>query len=869
MSKTRTLAGLVSNGNPLADGTITPSEIGAATSSDILRISGVVYPEDDLAVNPAGGQTVTVNGSGFTSTPTIYVGGTIAPSVTFVSATQITFTTPAKTAGTYDIYVVNPNGATAIRVVGISYSGTPTWTTPAGSLGTTDATFSFQLVASSDSNITYTLTSGSTLPSGVTLSSNGLVAGTLNTDQTFSFSVDAIDAESQETPRSFSVTVSTGDPNFKNTTLLLQGNGTNGAQNNTFVDSSSNNFTITRNGNTTQGSFSPYGSNWSNYFNGSNAYLSSPANTALNMGTGNWTIECWVYISSRTLNYPLIFGNNNGSYSAGALAITNSNNDSASYYDKFFLAAYDVVVGAPTLVSSVTNSLNTWYHLAIVRNGTSLVMYRNGTSVASTTISAGVTFDWGKLGTRIGGGNWDGAQSYFNGYTSNLRVVKGTAVYTSAFTPSTTPLTAISGTSLLTCADNRFIDNSTNNFTITVNGTPSVQRFNPFGTATAYSTSVIGGSGYFDGSGDYLTATLTSQTFGAGNFTAEGWFYQNANVNYNTLMAQRTTANSATGWIVGSDSSGGVYAYSNGFLIGPTGTAIKNQWNHIAFVRSSGTMTLYLNGVSLGTSSTSKTFSDTFAGIGGDGADAYVLSGYSSNVRYVVGTAVYTTTFTPPTAPLTAISGTSLLANFTNGAIFDNAMINNLETSGNAQISTSVIKYGTGSLYFDGTGDCLTMSNTPAATPSGTESWTIEGWINPTSISNSFKAIYINGYPIQIYLKSNVIEAYFSSTAGTGEYFINGMNGPASSVFANVWTHFAVVKNSNTYTIYVNGVGGTPVTNSTAIAFPSSTYASIGDAPMFGLYAYTGYIDDLRITKGVARYTSNFTPSTTAFPNKG
>mgnify|MGYP003349823598 CR=1 FL=1 len=60
-----------------------------------------------------------------------------------------------------------------------------------------------------------------------------------------------------------------GDPQFDYVTLLLNGDGTNGGQNNTFLDSSTNNFTITRNGNTTQGSFSPYGNLWSNYFGGS------------------------------------------------------------------------------------------------------------------------------------------------------------------------------------------------------------------------------------------------------------------------------------------------------------------------------------------------------------------------------------------------------------------------------------------------------------------------------------------------------------------------------------------------------------------------------------------------------------------------
>ena len=69
------------------------------------------------------------------------------------------------------------------------------------------------------------------------------------------------------------VTAAPSDPQFDYVTLLLNGDGTNGAQNNTFLDSSTNAFTITRNGNTTQGSFSPYGSLWSNYLNG--AYLRS------------------------------------------------------------------------------------------------------------------------------------------------------------------------------------------------------------------------------------------------------------------------------------------------------------------------------------------------------------------------------------------------------------------------------------------------------------------------------------------------------------------------------------------------------------------------------------------------------------------
>ena len=85
------------------------------------------------------------------------------------------------------------------------------------------------------------------------------------------------------------------DPYFNYVTMLLTGNGTNGAQNNTFLDSSSNAFTITRNGNTTQGSFSPYGSLWSNYFNGEQYWSLSVSSSASIASSGDFTYECWIF----------------------------------------------------------------------------------------------------------------------------------------------------------------------------------------------------------------------------------------------------------------------------------------------------------------------------------------------------------------------------------------------------------------------------------------------------------------------------------------------------------------------------------------------------------------------------------------------
>ena len=166
----------------------------------------------------------------------------------------------------------------------------------------------------------------------------------------------------------------------------------------------------------------------------------------MNCGSGNWTVEGWVCTLTRTTNYPLIFGNNRGSFTTDALAITASNADSSpSYLDKFVFAWGSAGFSSPSagtsalLVSNVTNSNGVWYHLAIVRNGTSIKMYRNGTEVASATVSAAATFNWGFNGSLAGGGNWDGAQGNWNGYLDDLRVTNGVARYTSNFTPPTQP----------------------------------------------------------------------------------------------------------------------------------------------------------------------------------------------------------------------------------------------------------------------------------------------------------------------------------------------------------------------------------------------------------------------------------------------
>lgn len=185
------------------------------TSTNVLtpKVASLGYPNNATAAELNGGETITLTGSGFQTGLGVYLDNTIIAISTVVSSGEITFTSPAKSAGNYPITVINPDGGTATFLPGITYSALPNWATAAGNIANVyeyDAV-SVQLSANSDSNITYTVSSGA-LPSGVTLNtSSGLISGTApiiaSGATTYNFAVTAEDAELQDAPRSFSITI--------------------------------------------------------------------------------------------------------------------------------------------------------------------------------------------------------------------------------------------------------------------------------------------------------------------------------------------------------------------------------------------------------------------------------------------------------------------------------------------------------------------------------------------------------------------------------------------------------------------------------------------------------------------------------------
>jgi len=619
------------------------------------------------------------------------------------------------------------------------------------------------------------------------------------------------------------------DPQFNYVTMLLHGDGTNGAQNNTFLDSSPNTYTMTRSGLATQGSFSPYGSNWSNYFNGSTDYLTAPSNAVFAFGTGDFTIEFWIS-SNKTAQF--FIDNRGGSASANPHITTGGASENKLRW------------GATNLIGATTIIDGRWHHCAVTRQSGTIKLWVDGVQDASGSD----TGNFSQQPVYIGQNSY-GSGAEFGGYMSNLRIVKGTAVYTATFTPSTTPLTAITDTALLTCQSNRFRDNSTNAFAISFAGTPSVQRFNPFGASAPYSTNVIGGSAYFNGSSSIAGPNSTQLDFSTNNFTIEFWLYYIGGEDVTGTFTGGTSGRCYQIFVNGNQVRIRLASTGNSLFwnYGVAGTLVPNTWNHIALCRSGSTFRTFLNGVA-GETVTNAAAMNPYTGNIQIGRSQYYVIGYIADYRIVNGTALYTSAFTPPTSPLTAVTNTALLNNFTNAGIYDNAMMNDLVTVDSAQISTSIKKYGTGSLAFDGSGDYLYSPTTSKFNPRGP--FTVEFWTYPNSVST---VSWIVGESSLFYIET------FSGTLYVGDGTINIIS--TSPPSTSTWTHVALSFDGTTYRLFYNGTSQATSTTLLASNILTAWYIGIKHD---GSRSFNGYIDDLRITFGYARYTANFTAPTAA-----
>jgi len=187
-------------------------------------------------------------------------------------------------------------------------------------------------------------------------------------------------------------------------------------------------------------------------------------------------------------------------------------------------------------------------------------------------------------------------------------------------------------------------------------------------------------------------------------------------------------------------------------------------------------------------------------------------------------------------------------------------LANTVSVLNNARIVTSLKKYGTGSLAFGGVSDYLNCP-TVLDIPSNTDS-TLECWFNLTSWDDN---VGIFGWA-----NSFGLAAYSSELKFWGKSIISIISAAETTALLGTWVHFALVyvTSTNTKKIYINGIS--KHSSSDSLALSSAGGFDVGRFQyQSGYYKYlNGYVDDLRITKGVARYTENFTPPTEQFPDR-
>lgn len=214
-------------------------------------------------------------------------------------------------------------------------------------------------------------------------------------------------------------------------------------------------------------------------FNGTNQGFVYTDNAGLALGTGDFTVECFVYPGSQPGGTATFIGGE----AAGAFMLSF---EGAGTPTSLAVNAYGT---GPFFSQSYAFSQNVWYHIACTRNGTSVRVYVNGTQLGSTTTNS-TNFS---AGTRSIGEISGGTAQRYAGNVSNVRIVKGTALYTgSTLTVPTAPLTAVSGTSLLlnTVSGAYTADSSTNSLVVsTLYGTPTWTATSPF-SVTGYKNRV-------------------------------------------------------------------------------------------------------------------------------------------------------------------------------------------------------------------------------------------------------------------------------------------------------------------------------------------------------------------------------------------
>ena len=652
---------------------------------------------------------------------------------------------------------------------------------------------------------------------------------------------------------------------------------------NIISDSSTNDITTSVTGDVSLDSFSPFRhGGYSTYFGNSQDIGQSglyggryytPSSSDFDIGgTGDWSMEGWIYVeATRTaVNYPRCFGlgpNWSNTKSMGVII--------RDYANSYFITAYwDDGTLDRKLVSSEYIPWYQWNHVLLCRSGTNIGLFLNGTRIAhngnyTASIQTGDCILWG-------GGSGGNDEGYL-GHMRDLRFINGSHPYdasSASITVPTEPLEVTSNTKFLGSTGgvlNKDISNS--NHSITKHHHVYTSARSPF-DHFPYDATENGGSIYLDGN-EYVDMTdATALDLEGTDFTIEGWFYRTSTSSIQTI-ANFALPHFTIIISVNRTGAGDTYVYiGNGssWIGSPTINSGSNhplyfgEWNHIALVNNGGTVTLYHNGNSVGTTTTLPTGMTGNLRLGAyshtSGTGEY-FSGYISDFR-VSKSARYTSNFTPPTEPLSS-TGSELHIKGTEATVINSTQVDNFRPLGVGSMP-GVNKFSTdpqNSIYFNGSSDYFTAP-TSLLTYDVNATFTMEGWIYHearTTASNNYhsQALFGKG------------DTYFNfGIVGSGELLFYHFDGnqrtlnSSAKITPSVWTHVAAVVSGGTVTLYINGKSSLGATGTWyGIQAAGHSYDVTIGRPSTNAAAnyFKGWMSNLRIVDS-AIYTSDFTPPT-------
>lgn len=605
------------------------------------------------------------------------------------------------------------------------------------------------------------------------------------------------------------------------------------------------------------------------YFNGSGGYINYTNNAGYSFGTGDFTIEAWINPETLAGSGPdpyqastIVAGLGSNADGGGAIRWNfNVDKSGALVFSNAAEQSVPVLFDAKSVSGAVVSGK--WQHVAVTRQSGVVRFFVDGVLIprtdSFTTTSAVNSNGPLRIGRMFSSSPWN---FIYKGYIDELRISK-TARYVTNFTPATDAFSN-SATVLL-----MHMDGEHNGSVFTDESGMTMNRFGNVVTTT--SNKIFGSaSAFFDGAGDYLTTPVTNKLgFGLGDFTMETWVRTSTTTKGNQGVIDMRPdgvqrANKPT-ILINLDRINYITNASTQISSAPIAT---NTWYHVAVSRVSGVTRMFINGVKVGSdfidTTDYGTSSDAVIGQVADNRlyDGY-LFGYMDELRIVKGLGAYTANFTPSSIPFNAPAPALLLQ--MDGASGSSTFIDDsgvtLNKFGNPQFSTEQFKIGTSSIKFNGTSDYL---STPVSSSygMGTGDFTIEGWFFATSVTGvravvDFRSVgSVAQSKPSILVYNNTIQ-FLHDTAGA----------PTASVgvSANLWYNFAWSRVAGVSYFFVNGNLIYSVADTTN--YGTSNDVVIGQSGPDRTYPgyFQGYIDQIRIIKGVGMYSSSYTPPTSPF----